>query len=630
MGNGIFGIGLSGLAAAQAGLMTASHNISNANTPGYSRQVTMQAAAIPQFTGSGYVGSGVNVTTVQRVYSDFLGGQLNRAQASASQLGTYSTQLGSLDNLFGNAKNGLGPALDDFFAAVNTVAQQPADAASRQAMLSSAQALVSRFGQQAGLLDELRGSSNAQIQSAVTAINGATTQIAELNRRIAEASGGTGHLPNDLLDQRDQLVAQLNQQIGANVVVQSDGSYNVFMSNGQALVVGQTAQPLIARANPDDPQNLEVGLQTGSAVLRFSAGTLTGGALGGVLSFRDGPLDQAQDVLGRIAVNVGAAFNAQHAQGVDLTGSFGGDFFTVPAPVVTSATSNGGSGQVSATIQSAGALEASDYRLSYDGSGYTLLRLADGTSQSFATLPQTVDGLTLGISGAPAAGDRFLIQPVHDAAANLEVALTDPARIAAASPVVTGIGTANVGNATIGAATTSASYAGAPLGGAVTLTYDKSTGMLAASPATGGFPMAYSPGATISFGGISLSIAGTPGDGDTFTVAPNTSGRGDNRNALALAGLANRATVANGTATFSAAYGQLVAAVGNQTQEATIESSAQQALVDQTHAAQQSISGVNLDEEAANLQRYQQAYQAAGKALAIAGTLFDTILAIGN
>jgi flagellar hook-associated protein 1 FlgK len=643
MGNGIYGIGLSGLAAAQAGLLTASHNISNANTPGYSRQVAVLGTNQPQFTGAGFIGSGVNVVTVRRVYDDFLGAQATRAQASASHLESYSTQLSQLDNLFGDASTGLNSALSGFFGALNTVAQQPGDTASRQAALSAAQGLVSRFGQLSNQLGEIRTASNGQIQSAVTAINGYATQIAELNRRIGVVSAGGSPPPNDLLDQRDQLVTQLNQQIGASVVVQSDGAYNVFLSNGQGLVVGQTALSLVARPNPDDPQNLEVGMQTGANVLRFTAQSLTGGELGGVLAFRDGPLTDAENALGRIAVNVASAVNAQQQQGVDLTGSFGTDLFTLPQPVTIAASTNSGSASITANIASASALVPSDYRLAYDGSNYTLTRLSDGTAQTFGALPQTFDGVTFSLSGTPAAGDRFLIEPVHQAAARIGVAMSDPARIAAAGPVVSGSNPANVGSATIGTATTSATYPGSPLASALMLTYASGTGTLTGFPATqpvtvalgststtyaAGVPVPYAPGATFSFAGVSFTLSGKPGDGDTFTLAPNANGAGDNRNAKALAALADANLVANGTATFAGAYGQLVASVGNAAQQADTEQQAQAALLDQTHAAQQSLSGVNLDEEAANLQRYQQAYQAASKSIAVAGTMFDAILDI--
>ena len=643
MGNGIYGIGLSGLAAAQAGIATASHNISNANTPGYSRQVVQLATNTPQFTGAGFIGSGVNVTTVRRVYDDFLAAQSTRAQGSASQLETYSGELDKLDNLFGDPTTGLGPALTGFFGALNTVAQHPTDTAARQAALSAAQGLASRFHQQDEQLGEIRATNNGQIQSAVGAINGYAAQIAKLNQKIGEVSSNGAQPPNDLLDQRDQLVAQLNQQVGATVVVQSDGAYDVFLSNGQGLVVGTTAMSLVARPNPDDPQNLEVGLQTGSSVLRFTAQSLTGGALGGVLAFRDGPLAAAQNALGRIAVNVSSAVNDQQALGLDLQGQFGRDLFTTPAPVVTAATSNSGTATLAATIGSASALTTSDYRVAYDGTNFTITRLSDNVVMSSGSLPQTVDGVQISITGTAAAGDRFLVQPVRAAAGGIAVATTNPADIAAAGPVATASSAANVGSAKIGAAAVDASYPGAPFAAPFTLAYSAGTATLSGFPATlpvtvtvgsssttyaAGVPVPYTAGATFAVGGASFSISGTPGNGDTFTVGPNANASGDNRNAQALAALADRTFIGNGTASFATAYGEIVAAVGNEAQQAGIDHTAQAALLAQTQQAQQSVSGVNLDEEAANLQRYQQAYQASSKALAIAGTLFQAILSI--
>jgi flagellar hook-associated protein 1 FlgK len=644
MSNGIYGIGLSGLAAAQAGLATAGHNIANVNTPGYSRQLAIQGTRAPQFTGNGYFGTGVNVSTVRRVYAEFLGAQSNRAAAGAGQLDAYRAELGKLDNLFGDPAAGLAPALNDFFSAVNAVAQNPANTPARQSLLSTAQGLTSRLRQQDDALAGLRTANNQQLQAAVGTINGLASQIASLNHRISEATAASPNPPNDLLDQRDQLVAQLNQQIGATAVAQDDGSLNIFLSNGQGLVVGETAGSLVARPNPDDPQNLEIGLSIGGSVLRFTAATLSGGALGGLLAFRDGALTDARNALGRIAINVAAAFNDQHKLGLDLKGSFGGDFFTLPSPTVTNATTNTGTATIGAAIVSAGALAASDYRLSYDGTSYRITRLSDDTTTTYASLPQTIDGVTISLTGGtPAAGDRFLIQPTQFAAGNLKVAISDPARIAAAGAVVTGLGVGNVGSATIGAASITSAYPASPLAAPVTLTF--AGGLLTGFPPTAavtvtvgtssttyapGAPVPYTPGATIAFGGLSFIVQGTPGAGDTFTVGPNTAGAGDNRNAQLLAGLANRSLVANGTATFSGAYGELVAAVGNETSQAQIEGDAQAALLDQSLQAQQSVSGVNLDEEAANLQRYQQAYQASAKVLAIAGTLLDAILSIGN
>ena len=640
----LLGIGLSGLAAAQAGLSTAGHNIANVNTPGYSRQQVVFAARPPQFTGGGYIGQGVDISNVRREYSDFLAGQLTRATSDSSQLDAYATQLGTLDNLFGDSASGLTPALNDFFTSMNAVAANPADTPSRQTLLSSAQALVDRFHQLDGQLGELAAQSNDTLRSTVSTINGYTAQIAELNRKIAVATSDPTNPPNDLLDQRDQLVTQLNQQVGANVVVQSDGSYNVFLSNGQAVVVGDQATALATQTSVDDPSNLAVGVMTGGSLLAFRSSDITGGALGAALAFRDGPLDGARDALGRIAVALGSAVNAQNQLGVDLNGQPGGNLFNVPAPIVTNSADNLGTGAVSASIADATVLQASDYRLDYNGAQYTLTRLADGTTQTFASLPQTVDGLTLNLSGAPSAGDHFLIQATHYAAGTIGVATNDPSKIAAATPIQTARTPGNIGSGQISAGSVDATYPASPLAAPVTITYASGTGTLTGFPAVpvsvtingattvypAAAPVPYTSGATISFGGMSFTISGAPGNGDSFTLAPNTSGVGDGRNAQALAALANGNLVAGGSATFTGAYGQLVAANGNASKEAQVERDAQDALLTQTQQAQASISGVNLDEEAADLQRFQQAYQASAKVMAVAATLFQSVLDISK
>jgi len=648
MGTSIFGIGLSGLTAAQAGLLTTSHNISNVNTPNYSRQEVLQGSRFPQFTGAGFIGQGVDVDTVRRVYNDFLGAQVQQTQAGASQLDTYYAQLTQLDNLFGDPVSGLSPALNDFFAGVNAVASHPADVPARQTMLSSAQALVSRFQLLDGQLSEMGAGVNSQISSTVGSINADATGIAELNKRItlATAGAGSGQPPNDLLDQRDALLADLNHQIGATGVQQSDGSFNVYLSNGQALVVGEQSYRLAAVPDGNDPQNLQVGLQTASGVVAFRVSDLQGGALGGLLAYRDNVLGEAENQLGRIAATLAQGFNDQHQRGQDLNGQLGGNFFTMPVPQVQDSVLNTGSAAIAVTITSADALTASDYRLQYDGANYTLTRLSDNTQQSFATLPQTVDGLQISLgSGAPAAGDSFLIQPTRFAARDLAVAINDVSKIAAGAPIRTSIATANTGSGQISPGSVDASYPSAALTSTVTLTYDGATSKLSGFPATqaltvtsggtsttyaAGVPVPYTAGATISFGGISIMISGMPANNDTFSITPNTGGAGDNRNAQLLAALAQQNVVANGSATLSGAYGQLVSFVGNITRQAQVASDAQAKLLSQVQQAQQSVSGVNLDEEAANLQRYQQAYQAAGKVMAIADSLFDTILGIAK
>ena len=646
MANSIFSIGLSGLNAAQAGLATTGHNISNVNTPGYSRQEALVASKLPQFLGGSFYGRGVDVTGVRRIYSDFLAAQVLATRAEATELGALTNQLSQLDNLFGDPQAGLSPALNEFFAGVNAVAAHPSDGPSRQAMLSSANALVARYRQIDGQLAGIREANEAQIGSTVTTINGYVDQIAGLNRRINEISRASAgnNAPNDLLDQRDHLVQKLNELIGARTITQSDGSVNVFLASGQALVVGQDAHHLQAVPDAQDPRRLQIALELGGGqLLRMQSADVHGGALGGILAYRDGALTEAQNELGRIAVVMADAFNAQHRLGLDLNGVPGGNVFSVPVPTWVSTSTNTGSAVLGPTITNASALAASDYTLSFDGSNWTVTRLSDNTTQTFATLPQTVDGVTFAVaSGSAAAGDSFLIQPTRYAARDIAVSIADPAKLAAAAPIRTSLGTANTGNGAISSGSVTQAYLASPLGAPLTLTYNAGSNALTGFPPTqavtvtsggtsttypAGSPIPYTAGATISFGGIEVVVSGTPANGDTFAIAPNTGGVGDNRNAQLLAALSSKNLV-GGSTTLSGALGQLVANIGSVTHEAQIEFEAQSAMLDQTERAMQSVAGVNLDEEAANLQRFQQAYQASGEVMRIASSLFDTILDI--
>jgi flagellar hook-associated protein 1 FlgK len=624
MGTSILTIGTGALAAAQAGLLTAGHNIANANTAGYSRQRVEFATNVPQYTGSGYVGNGVHVASVRRQYDALLGAELAGAQAQASHSQAYLDQLGRIDALLADSAAGLSGSLDEFFAGVHDVAASPSDPAARQNLVSSANALAARFHELDAQLSTLRRSTNQRITASVDEINTLASQVAQLNRQILAGSttGAQAQPPNDLLDQRDQLVAELSQKARVSVVVADNGDYDVFLANGQTLVQRDHAFALTVRQDPLDAENVQVGLQTGATLIVYRPEDLAGGELGGLLAFRGQALDVAQNSLGRLALALGAAFNAQHRLGLDANGAPGADFFAIGGPQVLTASA----ATLTASVADYGQLAASDYRLAYDGANYTLTRLADGTQTTFAGFPQTVDGLTLTLGGAPAAGDSFLIRPVRDGASALRVLVSDASRVAAAAPVRTAASTANTGGATISAGSVDASYPATPLGAPVTLTYDAATGTLSGLPATPAF--AYVDGGTITWNGISFSISGTPADGDTFTLEPNSGGTGDNRNALALAALQQQPLV--GRSTLQQSYAQLVAEVGYRTREQQAASASQQGLVTQIAAARDAVSGVNLDEEAADLLRYQQAYMAAARMIQIAASVFDSLLDIGR
>jgi flagellar hook-associated protein 1 len=651
MGTQLYNIGITGLNAAQAGLITTGHNISNASTPGYSRQEVVLGTNDPQMTGSGFFGQGARIETVRRIYSQFLSAQVMEAQTQSAEYSAYADQIGALDNLLADPLAGMSPVMSGFFDALQSVSAAPTSLASRQSAISAAQSMVSRFNALDLRLEQVREGINGEIKGTVTEINQLASQIARYNDQIAAAEATTGptRLANDMLDARDQLISQLNSLARVTQLQQSDGSVNLFVGSGQPLVVGSSAFSLTATPSLEDPARTEVTYTApGGAVLRLREDSITGGKLGGLLAFRRDTLDQAQNALGRVAIGLAEQFNAQHVLGQDLNGALGVNFFNVLSGTALAATTNStvAAAKVNVTINDSSELTTSDYRLTYDGAAYTLTRLSDNQSWSAATLgglppAGSPQGFTLD-SGATtlAAGDSFLIQPTRNGASDIKVTLSDPRMLAVAMPLSTSASLSNTGSGSISAGTVSSST-GLPLapspGGDITLTFDALSNTFTVTGGPGG-TLAYNPGtdsagATFTFagqGGFTFQMSGTPRTGDTFVIKANASGQGDNRNLLALAALQDAKTLAGGTTGFQGAYAQMVSEVGAQSREVQVNQKAQEVLLARVTEAQQSLSGVNLDEEAANLLRYQQAYQAAGKMIELASRLFDTLLALGR
>lgn len=648
MGSSILGIGISGLNAAQIGLSTTSHNIANASTPGYTRQTAIQTAAIPQFTGAGFLGKGVQVADIRRSYSDFLNAQLLSADSSKSELSTYSTQIGMINSLLGDSQAGLSPVLATFFSGIQDLSANPSSSAARQSVISSGQALSARFNALDTSLAQIRDSVNTQIDSSVTNINSLAAQIADLNTRIIAAgagSAGNGQ-PNDLLDQRDQLVAGLNKELRVSTLTDSNGAVNVFIGNGQPLVVGSNVFGLTTVASLEDTSRKEVAYAgPGGSAIRLQESSLTGGNLGGLLSFRSETLDPAQNALGRVAIGLASTFNAQHQLGQDQNGNMGGLFFTAPTATALAATTNNAVGaQVGVTLSDVSKLTTSDYKLTYDGANYTLLRLSDNTTWSAATLGALASsadqGFTLSQGPAMAAGDSFLVQPTRYGARDIAVAISDTRLVAAAAPVRTAAGSANTGTGSISAGSVTSTTGlpmAAPPGGDITLTFDAANNQFVVSGGPGG-TLAYTPavdasGRSYTFasvGGFTFSVSGVPANGDTFVIQQNASGVGDNRNALALGNLQTAKLLDGASATLQGAYAQMVSDTGNKGREIEVGAQAQDALLTTAQQARDSLSGVNLDEEAANLLRYQQAYQASAKVIQIASQVFQSLLTLGN
>ena len=636
----LFTSALSGMNAAQFGVATTQHNIANASTPGFTRQQILLSSRAGQQAGAGVVGQGVDVTGVIRIYDQFLNTQVLQEQSQASYLTAYHSAIAQIDTLVADPAAGAAPAMQSFFDALNGVANNPESVPARQTLLSGAQFAVNRFQAIDQRLTDIANGLTGQITSSVNSVNSYAQQIAVLNGNIKRATaGGLGQQPNDLIDQRDQLINQLNQEIKTTVLQQADGTASVFIGNGQALVIDERAMRLQVVQSANDPSKVDVAYLNNGRTIALQQSSLQGGKMGAYITFRDQTLEPARNALGRVALGMATSVNQQSQLGQDLNGTLGVNLFNAAVPRINKNVSNNlASGVPSVTIANVAGLTTSDYRLTFNGAaGYTLLRLSDNTATSLdLTLPQTVDGMTITAPVPITAGDSFLIRPTANGARDIALATNDTAKIAAAAPIRGSAALANTGTAVISSGTVNAPPpTNANLKNNVTITFIDATHYTvtdntAAAVLVGAPGTLYDPnvGAHLSFNGWATQITGTPAAGDVFNVASNTGATGDSRNALLLAGLQTQNLMVNGTTSFQGAYGQLVGEVGAKTNEIAVTSLAQDSMVAQTVAAQQAVSGVNLDEEAANLIRYQNAYQAAAKAMQIAQTMFDAILAI--
>jgi flagellar hook-associated protein 1 len=621
----IFGIDLSALQAFQQAIEVTSNNVANASTPGYDEESIELDTALPQDAGGFAIGSGVDVEGVQRSYSQAAANQLNTSQSTLGQLTALQNYTSQIDNLFGTTAGGLTTALQTYYSGWSAVADDPSSSAARQALLGDASALAANLNSTSSQLQEMNSDANTRITADVNQINSIGTQISSLNTQIAQSSG-SGQAPNQLLDQRDELVSNLSQLAGVSTTSNSDGSINVYLGNGQPLVLDQNTYQLSTVPNQFNASQLEVA-STASDGASISS-SITSGDLGGLLSARTQAIDPALNQLGQIATAVAQSANTQQASGLDLNGQLGSALFSVGAPVATSSSANTDATTASVTISNIGALTSDNYLLSYQGGTYTLTDATTGanvalTGAGTSASPLTASsvGLSIVLSGTPASGDQFLVQPTAQAAGTIGVALTDPSGLAAAGAIQTSASDTNTGSATISAGTVLDPTNPALLN---TTTIQFLTPTTYSVNGAGSF--AYTSGGNVDLNGWQVKISGTPAAGDTFTVQSNAGGTGDNTNALAAANQQTTGVLSNGTVSVSGAVGALISGAGAQAQQVNTATTAQTAVNTQAQTNVQSVSGVNLDEEAANLMQWQQAYQASAQALSVANGLFTTFM----
>ena len=649
-GTSLLSIGTSGLLAFQRSLNTVGHNIANVNTEGYSRQSVDLVTRTPQVTGYGVVGTGVQTDSITRSFNAYVELGVRSSTSSVAEFEAFHTLASQLDNVLADQDAGISTSMQRFFNAMQDVADTPAGSAAREVLLNEAQHLAEQFNQLAGWLDGVRGQVASDIRSSVGEINRLSDAIANMNESIVIAQGQSGGQPaNDLLDQRDTFIRDLSKLVSVTTLQQDDGSLNVMAGSGQMLVVGNKASTLETYVEAGDPNQLGIAIRGSGGVLVPVTEQISGGRLGGVLSFRERMLDPASNSLGLTAISLSDFVNQQQNQGMDLDGVLGNDFFNVAQPAAL--TLSGSPDIVSVSFDDITQLTNNDYTLRFNAGSWQLTQndtdqVVPMTGSGTAVDPFIADGLRFEITAAPAAGDTYLIRPTRNGAMDMNMLLANNRQIAAAAPLRSLAASANTGTGEISAGVVTdinnAAFQSTPgqLSPPVLVRFTAANSYdiydntnpaapvlleagIVYDPATGGdvFP---TPGGLDH--GYSMQLSGSPAAGDEFSTEYNTGGIGDNRNALLMSALANNKLMANGTASINDSYNSLVADVGTGTKQAELNMLAQNRVLDQAISRREAISGVNLDDEAANLVRFQQAYQAAAQLISVANSLFDTLL----
>jgi flagellar hook-associated protein 1 FlgK len=663
------GIGLSGILSHQTALNTTGNNITNANTEGYSRQEVQFATQEGQRTGAGSIGSGVTIENIRRLADDYLNQQIREDSSLYGEQEALNTELTRLDNLLGGDTTGLSDALNNFFAALQSASEDPTSLPQRQAVISEAQQVVNRIQ---GLNEELiqqRESVKTQMQQGVADANTLLQSIAELNLAISESPGlAQGQMPNELLDQRDEKLRQLAELVSIRVTATEGSQVNVSLANGVALVVGGNASVLGTRASAEDPLSLEFTLTAGGRTLVVDD-QINGGTLGGLRRFEAEGLQPAFDDLGRVALALSESVNHQHAIGMDLEGDLGGLFFSSindlqvqRSRVVANANNQQPqTAQFAVEISDASALERGTWILQFgDNGSYEVIDQASGEVVNRGRLPSdpeaeiNMPGFNIRYEGGSVnAGDKFLIQPTRNAAANIDLEISREEDLALASPIKATTSEDNLGTGVISQGTmlnvrnplTNTLLPGFTqqqtlANGWLTVSFTEAAGVLSYSVTdalgtvldTG----PYDPGQTNTllsadpgdpgYQGFQFEISGEPAPGDTFTINFNSGGVSDNRNAELLAALGTANTMNGGTQSFAEGYAGLVEDVGVKTRQSQLDLEAAQTLLEQSTNQREAMSGVNLDEEAGKLIQYQAAYNASAQVIAVAQDLFDTLL----
>ncbi|WP_202759434.1 flagellar hook-associated protein FlgK [Delftia acidovorans] len=647
----LLNVGSRALMANQIALQTTGHNIANVNTAGYSRQSVAFQTSPGQNMGSGYIGNGVDVNTILRNFNDLLNRQAATASAVSAADSARATSLAQMQEVFGGGKTGLGAAITDMMNSFGDVAGAPTDPSARQVVLTRMNELAARFRSASAQLDELDYSAKQQMGNDVTVVNSLAGQVATLNAQISR-SIASGQTPNDLLDQRDQLVRNINKYVQTSQIPADDGSISLFVGGSQPLVLGPNSAQLTLKEATEFPGSGKMALyfqQPGGQNVELTPSMLGGGEIAGLLQFQGSDLTEGRNLLGRMALAIGDSLNEQNNLGLTLSGQSGSNLFKLS--MVSNGSTTGaqwtGATTPTTTVVDSSQLKASDYQIVFGSTAPAgkVIRLSDGKVTDFTSMAdlssKEIDGLRFDLKAEGVSGNTVLFRPMAAGAHDIQAAVHSPNDLAVANPVAASI--KSLGDATLqmGGIQVSAGFNLAGFAGAEVSFSKNATGQLEYTitpapaggiPATGlytsGQPIQLAPGLQVKITGTP-AINGTTSDKVTLGKATDpqygTAYQRDAGNASSFLALRD-SKLFDGSTTLSDGFSTAMAQVGTRTQSAQYAAKLSETIAKNLEADRTAVSGVNLDEEAAKLLQYQQSYQASAKMLQVAQSIFDSVL----
>lgn len=688
MGVNLYGLGVQGLLVAKQSLDTVGHNIANVNTDGYSRQNTVQVTSGGQQFGSGFAGIGTQIDDVMRSFDKFSLADLQGNSSTLNYNQFFYNSVTRVDQVVSDSDTSITNVLAQYFAALNTVADNPNSLETRNSLIDVSRNMTSTFTRLHDQLELQYRALNNDVENIAQEMTALSTNLAEVNNQIQEVWGdGNKHLPNDLLDQRDRLVLEISEYTDISTVPLDNGGINLFIGTGQPLVLGATSLKVEAIVGRTDNAKLELALTNKGSIHRLR-GDLMGGKIQGVYDFRNDVLDKAFNQLGQTAIGIGHSVNEQQKRGLDLNMNVGANFFndvnSQEAMAQRALNTNDGLGEALLGVQiedvsllppdnfelkvlsyAAGPPETVQFQLTNldDGSQLTL-PAAGAQDLSVSTNINVAEyGFSINVDSVNAldplqAGKRFELRPTRLGAQLFETKITDSELVAAAgNQILVTDGASNTGtsktritqlvnpndvnypspedvttNPITAAQGLRIEVTEAPLGIFTYQVLDANTGVPIEEPV--GTPLtglAFTPPQqTLSHAGfdIEISLEDTAAlDNYTFTLDYNETGVGSNDNALVMAAFQTDKTLNKGRSTFQDNYALMTSDIGTITSSAGVRVQSSEVLYEQASERVTSVSGVNLDEEAANLLKYQTAYNAAAKIVSVADELMETLLA---